>query len=75
MERFTLPFEEPIREIEKQIDALLAAPARSEAERQQAIKDLEARKAEKINKIFSNLSAWDRVRIARHPSRPTSADR
>ena len=46
MERFTLPFEEPIREIEKEIEALLAAPpARSEAERQQAKTDYAEMKA------------------------------
>ncbi len=74
MEKFVLPFEEPIREIDEQIRKLRARPATRESERERAIKDLEARKVETINKIFGNLSAWDRVRIARHPSRPTSAE-
>ena len=74
MDKFMLPFEEPIREIETQMETLRTAPRMREAERERAIKDLRARKAELIDKIFSNLSAWDRVCVARHPARPTSAE-
>ena len=74
MEKFTLPFEEPIREIESEIESLQAGSGTKEPGRTRAIRELEASKAELIQKIFSNLSAWDRVRIARHPSRPTCAE-
>lgn len=74
MDKFTLPFEEPIREIESQIDKLLSSPAGRGAERDRALKDLEARKTEIVKKVFSDLSAWDHVRVARHPSRPTAAE-
>ena len=74
MEKFTLPFEEPIREIEQQIARLRMEPVKREADRERAIKDLEARKAGIIRKVFSDLSAWERIRIARHPSRPTAAE-
>ena len=74
MEKFTLPFEEPIREVERQIEILRSESARDGVDHKRSIRDLEKRKAELIERIFSNLSAWDRVRIARHPSRPTSAE-
>jgi acetyl-CoA carboxylase carboxyl transferase subunit alpha len=74
MEKFALPFEEPIREIELEIEALVNSDALKGAERTRAIKDLQARKAQLIEEVFSSLSSWDRVRVARHPSRPTSAE-
>ena len=71
MERFTLPFEEPIREIESQIQALREETRDQGVDRERDIQELERRKKELTERIFSNLSAWDRVRVARHPSRPT----
>ncbi|MGO8704607.1 MAG: acetyl-CoA carboxylase carboxyltransferase subunit alpha [Candidatus Brocadiia bacterium] len=74
MDKYTLPFEEPIREIERQIERRRADPAAKGPEFEKEIRDLEAQRLEVIREIFSHLSAWDRVRIARHPSRPTSAE-
>jgi acetyl-CoA carboxylase carboxyl transferase subunit alpha len=74
MEKYTLPFEEPIREIEQQILRRRADPSLSRAESEKEVKALESRRIELIGEIFSKLSAWDRVRIARHPSRPTCAE-
>ena len=74
MEKFTLPFEEPMREIESEIESLQADTTTKSTQRTQILRELEGRKAELIKKIFSGLSAWDRVRIARHPSRPTCAE-
>ncbi len=74
MEKFTLPFEEPIRELEQRIEALRAGGASRDTARQREIRELVRHKDELIQRTFSNLPAWDRVRIARHPSRPTSAE-
>ena len=74
MDKYTLPFEEPIREIERQIELRRADPAAKGPEFEKEIRDLEARRLALIHEIFSKLSAWDRVRIARHPSRPTSVE-
>ncbi len=73
MEKYTLPFEEPIREIEQQILQRREDPSLTRAEAEKEIKALEAHRLERIKEIFSDLTAWDRVRIARHPSRPTCA--
>jgi acetyl-CoA carboxylase carboxyl transferase subunit alpha len=74
MDKYTLPFEEPIREIERQIELRRADPAGKGPEFEKEIRDLEARRLALTQEIFSKLSAWDRVRVARHPSRPTSVE-
>jgi acetyl-CoA carboxylase carboxyl transferase subunit alpha len=74
MDKYTLPFEEPIREIEHQIELRRTDPAAKGPEFEKEIRDLEAQRLALIQEIFSKLSAWDRVRIARHPSRPTSVE-
>jgi acetyl-CoA carboxylase carboxyl transferase subunit alpha len=74
MDKFVLPFEEPIREIEVEIENLLDSDAPKTPERERTVKDLKARKAQLIDEIFQDLTPWDRVRVARHPSRPTSAE-
>lgn len=74
MEKYTLSFEEPIREIEQQILKMREDPNISRAEVDKEIKALESHRLNLINEIFSKLTAWDRVRIARHPSRPTCAE-
>ena len=50
------------------------ADRRSEDVRGELAIALEARKLEMIEEIFRGLGAWDRVRVARHPSRPTCAE-
>ena len=74
MDKYTLPFEEPIREIERRIELRRADPAAKGPEFEKEMHDLEAQRLAVIQEIFSKLSAWDRVRIARHPSRPTSVE-
>ena len=74
MGKFTLPFEEPIREIEHQIHILRSEAEAGGVDHEAKIRELEQRKVRLTEKIFSTLSAWDRVRVARHPSRPTSAE-
>ncbi len=74
MDKFTMPFEEPIREVEHQIDVIRADTKMKNSEREKAIQELEAQRLTLIKEIFSKLTPWDRVRISRHPSRPTSAE-
>ena len=66
-----LEFEKPILELEEQIQALEAGGKRKNlAALKELRKDLEQLKRE----IFSNLSAWDTVLVARHPDRPQTSD-
>jgi acetyl-CoA carboxylase carboxyl transferase subunit alpha len=67
-----LEFEEPIGDLLKEIEALTMMPRTPE--RQQSIEGLE-RRVESIRKtIYSQLTPWQRVLVARHPNRPTVLD-
>ncbi len=71
MNNILLDFEKPIFELEKKIQELKAINSPEIAEE---IDRLE-RQAERLRKkIYSNLTAWQRVQLARHPRRPYSLD-
>jgi len=68
----TLDFEEPVNLLQKEIEALRLMP--QTPDRVQSIARLEARCTELRAEIFSNLGAWQRVQVARHPNRPCTLD-
>src|SRR5690606_31968731 len=68
----TLEFEEPIAVLLKEIQALSMLP--QTPERQRSIDGLRARIDTLRNEIYSQLSPWQRVLVARHPGRPTVLD-
>ena len=67
-----LEFEEPIGELLKEIEALAALEP--SAERDQEIARLEGRVNTMRGELYRNLTPWQRVQVARHPSRPTTLD-
>jgi acetyl-CoA carboxylase carboxyl transferase subunit alpha len=69
-----LEFERPILEIEAKIRELkeLAAAKGMDAGRELAT--LEQRADELRDEIYTNLTAWQRVQLARHPRRPYTLD-
>lgn len=67
-----LDFEEPIGILLKEIEALSKLPETDE--RRQEIAPLESRITEIRGEIYRNLTPWQRVLVARHPSRPTTLD-
>ena len=70
--RFSLPFDEPVEQLEDQIAALRALP---DADRMgEELTQLETGRDAMLRKIYSSLSAWDTVRVSRHPSRPQTRD-
>src|SRR5918992_2143099 len=68
----TLEFEEPIALLMKEIEALSMLP--STPERQQSIDSLNQRIDSIRAEIYRNLTPWQRVLVARHPSRPATLD-
>ena len=67
-----LEFEEPIGELLKEIEALSTlAPS---PERDAEIARLEGRVNVMRGDLYRNLTPWQRVQVARHPSRPTTLD-
>jgi acetyl-CoA carboxylase carboxyl transferase subunit alpha len=67
-----LEFEEPIGELLKEIEALAALEP--SVERDQEIARLEGRVSALRGDLYRNLTPWQRVLVARHPSRPTTLD-
>lgn len=75
-----LPFEKPLVEIEEQLDEIkrlassqgIDAPSR--ARLIDKIEQLENNKREVMRRVYSDLSPWDKVQMARHPKRPYSLD-
>ena len=69
---YTLPFEQPVAELEKQI-TLIEARTDASAFAEELEKLRESRDG-LLSKLYENLDPWDTVRVARHPQRPQSSD-
>jgi acetyl-CoA carboxylase carboxyl transferase subunit alpha len=67
-----LEFEEPIGVLLKEIEALSMLPRT--AERERSIETLQRRAEEIRAELYANLTPWQRVLVARHPSRPNTLD-
>jgi len=71
-----LDFEKPIAELQHQLDVLKKHPETASlgisVEEEVAL--IEKKLEETKRQIFLNLSAWDRIKIARHPKRPFTLD-
>jgi acetyl-CoA carboxylase carboxyl transferase subunit alpha len=71
-----LDFEKPIVELQRKLDELRRHPEthalRISLEEELAI--IEKKIAETRREIFSNLTAWQKVQLARHPKRPYTLD-
>jgi acetyl-CoA carboxylase carboxyl transferase subunit alpha len=65
-----LDFEAPIGEILKQIEKAKELAEQGEVNVDEALKKLEDKLKKTQKEIYSNLSAWQRVQVSRHPERP-----
>jgi acetyl-CoA carboxylase carboxyl transferase subunit alpha len=70
----TFDFEKPIVELENKIEELEKSPTASTGDVQDEISKLKAELMKLKNEIYSNLTPWQRVQIARHINRPHSLD-
>ncbi|HEV3271829.1 MAG TPA: acetyl-CoA carboxylase carboxyltransferase subunit alpha [Candidatus Methylacidiphilales bacterium] len=69
-----LEFEKPLVELEKKIEALKVQFEEHITDAGPEIEALEAKLAEEREKLYSNLTPWQRVQIVRHPARPYTLD-
>ena len=69
-----LDFEQPIADLEVKIEELRLVGSDNEINISEEIETLRAKSTKLTEKIYSNLSAWDIVKVARHPQRPYSMD-
>src|SRR3954462_14882411 len=67
-----LEFEEPVGVLLKEIEALSLMPRTPDRER--SIETLRRRADEIRAELYANLTPWQRVLVARHPSRPNTLD-
>jgi acetyl-CoA carboxylase carboxyl transferase subunit alpha len=74
MELQPLDFEKPIVELERRLHDLKEHSNKHNVDLEAAVKELEAKLRETRREIYGNLSAWQRVQIARHTQRPFALD-
>jgi len=69
-------FEQPIKELESKIEELeqLQADSGGQLQLDTEIEALRQRLAAVTKDIFSNMTAWQRITIARRPDRPVTSD-
>ena len=70
----TLPFEEPVVQLKAKIEELKEYTVNAEVDMTAEIENLEKRLQRLEKEIYENMEPWDRVQVARHPSRPTTRD-
>jgi acetyl-CoA carboxylase carboxyl transferase subunit alpha len=68
-----LPFERPIMDLEKKINELRASSGQG-IDLSGEIKSAEKKLEKALKEIYDNLTAWQRVQVARHPLRPYTLD-
>lgn len=69
-----LDFEQPIAELEVKIEELQLVGSDAEINISEEIQTLREKSTRLTEKIYSNLTAWNIVKVARHPLRPYSLD-
>ena len=67
---FYLDFEEKLEKFDMEIQSLIKLSKESDIDVDGKIKDIEKKKQIELNRIYSNLSPWQIVKLARHPNRP-----
>jgi len=69
-----LDFEKPIIELQRKLDELKKHPEMHGLNFDEEVAQIEKKIAETRRQIYSNLTAWQRVQLARHPKRPFALD-
>ena len=69
-----LDFEEPIKELDKQLRECLELGEKSEIDVTETSNKIRSKLKQTIKNIYSNLSPWQKVQISRHPHRPYTLD-
>ncbi len=71
---YVMEFEKPLRELAKDLDALHQKSLEHNLDLSAEVKALEKAIEQTRRDIYSNLTPWQRVQIARHPKRPYALD-
>lgn len=68
--RTYLDFEEPLHELEDQLEKAKEIEEKSQVDSSSLVQELEIKIVDTTNKIYSDLTPWQRVQLSRHPNRP-----
>src|SRR3954470_3497630 len=71
---YLLEFEKPLRELEKQLEALHQQSLENNIDMASELATIEAKIETTKRDIYTNLTPWQRVQVARHPKRPYALD-
>jgi len=71
---FTLEFEKPLRDLQKRLDGLSAASKEQNFDVSAEAEAIRQRLENTKRDIYTNLTPWQSVQLARHPQRPYSLD-
>src|SRR5206468_9067890 len=74
MELQPLDFEKPVFELERRLQDLKDHSDEHDVDLDSAVKAVEGKLRETRREIYTNLTAWQRVQIARHVQRPFALD-
>src|SRR5215831_14876188 len=74
MEWQPLDFEKPVFELERRLQDLKSHSTKHDVDLGSAVRELEAKLRETRRNVYDNLTAWQRVQIARHNQRPFALD-
>ncbi|HXE54466.1 MAG TPA: acetyl-CoA carboxylase carboxyltransferase subunit alpha [Tepidisphaeraceae bacterium] len=69
-----MDFEQPVAQLERQIQELEALQAAKQVDYSKELRQLRANYTSLLRKTYDNLSAWETVQVARHPQRPLFRD-
>ena len=74
MKIYTLEFEKPITELEQTLEALRKQADEQKIDLSAQIQSIEEKLETTKKEIFTSLTPWQRVQLARHPKRPYMLD-
>lgn len=71
---FSLPFEQPIADLEAKLRELEAFSNEQDIDVSHEISNMKLKIERTRGEIYANLTAWQKVQVARHPDRPYTMD-
>ncbi len=74
MAKTILDFEQPIADLDNQIEELKTIGLSQGLDMTDKISQMQSKRSELVQKIYANLTRWQRVLLARHPNRPYTLD-
>ncbi|MHC4762334.1 MAG: carboxyl transferase domain-containing protein, partial [Planctomycetota bacterium] len=69
-----LEFEDKVSDLDRQIEELRKLTSAKGIDYSAEIRSLQQQQVAELNRVYSNLTAWQTVQVARHPKRPLLDD-